>query len=303
MRRQLKHAAEWLVLRSGAGAVRRRCRRGRILILAYHNVVPDESLHAGERSLHLPRSRFAAQLDSLLATHTVLPLEEALAAPPRGGRPVAVITFDDAYRGALTCALPELAARGLPATVFVAPGILGQGCWWDMLADAFHGSMPGALRERCIEELQGAAGLVAGSVAEVGAVTAPAPQHGRIATEDELAAAVGTARITLGAHSWSHRNLAALGEEQDIREELVRPLLWLREHFPRSVIPWIAYPYGRSDARVARLARACGYAGGLLISGGWLPRRGGDVFALPRLNVAAGLSSAGFQLRTSGFRA
>jgi peptidoglycan/xylan/chitin deacetylase (PgdA/CDA1 family) len=279
----------------------RLARRGRVLVLAYHNVVPDDWRYAGERSLHVRRSQFAAQLDALVRTHSVLPLHEALAGHP-AERPVAVITFDDAYRGALTCGLPELAARGLPATVFVAPGILGQWCWWDALANSYSGSIPPALRERCIGKLQGVAEQVLEDVGGARPLPPPMPEYGHIATEDELAGAVRTARVTLGAHGWSHCNLAALADEQRLREELTRSLHWLRQRFPGAAIPWLAYPYGRSDAKVSQLAADCGYSGGLLISGGWVPRRGGDPFAVPRLNVAAGLSVRGFQLRTSGLQ-
>lgn len=64
----------------------------------------------------------AAQLDAIARTHHVVSFAEGLAALERGGRrhrPLAVLTFDDAYRSVYTAAFPLLAARGMVATMFV----------------------------------------------------------------------------------------------------------------------------------------------------------------------------------------
>src|SRR5207237_5251890 len=106
------------------------------------------------RPLPLPRGLFRRQLESLLATHTVVPLEQVLDAPVAGRRPRAAITFDDGYRGAVLLGVAELAKHGVPATLFVVPGFVGKGpFWWDALA-AERGVDP-ALRARALDELRG----------------------------------------------------------------------------------------------------------------------------------------------------
>src|SRR2546423_5455975 len=115
VRVRVKAIAERVLLASGGRAARWRM-RDRTLILAYHNVVPDEQPIFGDRSLHLRRSDFAAQLDALRETHDVVPLPAVLL-PSHGPRPRAAITFDDAYAGAVTLGVAEVVARGLPATV------------------------------------------------------------------------------------------------------------------------------------------------------------------------------------------
>src|ERR671914_1478754 len=103
LRSVAKHAAERLLLASGIPRIARRRHAQDVLILAYHNVVPDDAQACGEEALHLPRSRFAEQLDMLGETHDVVPLAEVLDShSSAGGRPRAVLTFDDAYQGALT---------------------------------------------------------------------------------------------------------------------------------------------------------------------------------------------------------
>ncbi|HSH46168.1 MAG TPA: hypothetical protein VK966_09945, partial [Longimicrobiales bacterium] len=116
----MRGAAETLITGSGLTALARRGARDSVAVLAYHNVVEPEFAGRGDASLHLPLDRFVAQVEWIAATHDVVPLD-SVAFPRNGqarGRPRAVITFDDAYRGAVRYALPELERRGLPATVF-----------------------------------------------------------------------------------------------------------------------------------------------------------------------------------------
>src|SRR2546428_13985807 len=42
---------------------------------AYHNVVPDDCPPFGDRSLHLSHRAFVRQLDLLLSTHCIVPLD------------------------------------------------------------------------------------------------------------------------------------------------------------------------------------------------------------------------------------
>jgi hypothetical protein len=86
----------------------------------------------------------------------------------------------------------------------------------------------------------------------------------------------------------------------ELTEELARPLAWLREQFPEHSLPAISYPYGLRSPSVETAARDSGYTMGFLVAGGWLPAHGADPFALPRLNVPAGMSADGLALRLSG---
>jgi peptidoglycan/xylan/chitin deacetylase (PgdA/CDA1 family) len=300
MLKHVKRTVELLLVRGGATALARRLSRSHSLILAYHNVVPDLAEPRGEANLHLPRRRFAAQLDLLARTHEIVDLDSLLHAPSgRRWRPLAAITFDDAYRGALTCGLDELAARRLPATVFVAPARLGADAfWWDALADSTGKCLPGEVRRRALDELAGRQTAVVRWASETGLRLDRLPDSLLPVTEDELRKAVGRARITLASHGWSHANLARLLPEE-LEDELARPLRWLRERF-RAVRPWLAYPYGISSPRVERAAAAAGYEVALRVEGGRLRPQHVDRYALPRMNVPGQVSLEGFRLRTAG---
>ena len=75
---------------------------------------------------------FEAELDALRERRRVVPLGEAVTAL---GTPVAselaAITFDDGYRDFAELAVPQLATRGLHATVFVPAGHVGGSNTWD----------------------------------------------------------------------------------------------------------------------------------------------------------------------------
>jgi peptidoglycan/xylan/chitin deacetylase (PgdA/CDA1 family) len=299
IRKALKAGAEKGLLWTGVGSVARSQHRSRTLVLAYHNVVPDGSRFRGDSSLHLPRARFAAHLDALTRTHDVVPLEEIFVEPPAGSRPRAVVTFDDAYRGAVTIGVDELVRRGLPATIFVAPAFLGGASfWWDCLADSLVGEIPPALREHALAGLRGEDAAVRAWAVANGVTLREPPLFAVAATENELAAAGRQPGITVGSHTWSHPNLAEF-DPNELPEQLERPLAWLRAHF-ENVVPWLSYPYGRSSPAVEHAARDAGYRGALMVDGGWIATRQPTPFALPRYNVPAGLSMDGFRLRAAG---
>lgn len=297
LRAGLKAAAERLAVGGGVAAAGRARMRGRTLVLAYHNVVPDGEPAGGERSLHVSRRRFAEHLDALLRTHDLVPLAEVLGLGD-GRRPRAALTFDDAYRGALTAGVEELAARGVPATFFAAPGLAGaEGFWWDALVPPGAEALPAAFRAEALALARGQDAAVRALARRRGLRASPLPPHARPASLGEIARAAGSPGITIASHSWSHPDLARL-DARELRRELRAPLEWLRAEVPSS-IPWIAYPYGRWSPRVAREAADAGYAAALRVEGGWITGAA-DLFALPRVNVPAGLSARGLALRAAG---
>jgi len=299
LRQHLKASLETILTGGGVAALARRIGTGGGVVLAYHNIVPEGEEPAGDRSLHLPVQEFRAQLDALVETHDVVPLDDVLRPRPgRSSRPRVAITFDDAYRGAVTCGVAELQARDLPATVFVVPAFVGgKTFWWDSLDAAPHG--PGeALREHALSELRGVDSDVRRWAAGAGIEPRPVPAHACAASEQELAEALRHPGLTLGSHTWSHPNLARLGAAE-VAAELEQSLRWLRERFER-VGPWLSYPYGMTSPEVEAAAMRTGYAAALRVTGGPVPRRWERPYALPRINIPAGLSRRGFTLRAAG---
>lgn len=300
LRDRLKRAAELIAVSAGGRAIGRLRRRSQLLILAYHNVVPRGELPRGDRSLHLPQHTFGQQLDELLREHDVVPLGQ-LTNGGGEGRPRVAITFDDAYAGALTAGVDELRRRGLPATVFVPPAFIGgRSFWWDDLAESFQGEIPGSLRDTWIIDLAGDEGPIREAAISRG-LPRPAelPAWARAGTEDDLRRAAAYEGLSFGSHSWSHVNLAAVDPARR-RDELARSKAWLEAHVPESTIPWLSYPYGIESGETRAAAREAGYAASVRVTGGRFRPGAVPVHALPRLNIPAGLSPAGFALRAAG---
>jgi peptidoglycan/xylan/chitin deacetylase (PgdA/CDA1 family) len=293
MRVIVKRAAELALCRSGLTGVLRRLRRHDVLVLAYHNVVPDDAVVRGERSLHVGQEQLQRHLSLLSRTHHVIPVEQI--AGPGQGKPRVVITFDDAYLGAVQLGMEVLRELRVPATIFVPPGCLGgQRFWWDVLSS--EEAMASGLRESALSEL---AGKSADILARANPLSEPqGAMYEKTATEAELDMALAHDGLTLGSHTWSHPNLAEL-EGAELAEELVRPLEWLRDRYPERTAEWLSYPYGRWSETVALAARRAGYRGAFRIEGGWI-RPARDPFGVPRVNVPSGLSVEGLEVRSSG---
>jgi peptidoglycan/xylan/chitin deacetylase (PgdA/CDA1 family) len=293
----LRDPVEQALSSRAAGRAARHRIRDKRLILAYHGIVPHGEPPAGERALFVSQRDFAAQLDLLVSFAEVVQLAHI---DEKGdGRPRVAITFDDGYRGAVNEAVAELAQRGLPATIFVAPGRLdGHVFWWDSLS---HGTteLPDTVRYHALHALEGSDERIRQWACDTGMRTTDAvPNYATTASLAELCAAVARPGITVGSHTWSHANLATLAED-DLASEMERSNEWLKTRFGGKAIPWIAYPYGLDSAQARRVA-AKSYVGGLRIGGGWYHPRRVSSFERPRLNVSGKLSLAGFRARLLG---
>lgn len=286
----------------GLGALRRRRLRNGVFILAYHNIIPEGESPAGERTLHMPQNRFRAHLAALEAHYEVVPLTESTLERRSGqSRPRVVITFDDAYVGALTAGVGELARFGFPATFFVCPGRLGgQTFWWDHLAEEYGGVLPVSVRDRALFEFEGRSELVLAALSASPSKPNFLPTWMTSADEALLRSVVGISGISLAAHSWSHPNLSAVSEA-DIERELTESLLWIQNTGPAGH-PWLGWPYGLDSPLARQVARRVGFAAAFLVSGGWWrPELDFDRFALPRYDVPGGLGAEGLALRLMGF--
>lgn len=105
-------------------------RGNRLCVVNYHRILaaPDPLLES-EPDV----ATFRWQMALLARCFNVLPLPAALAALDAGTLPprAVCITFDDGYRSVHDLALPVLREFGLPATVFVTSGFVGEGNMWN----------------------------------------------------------------------------------------------------------------------------------------------------------------------------
>ena len=276
--------------------------RPRSLVLAFHNVLPEGTKPRGDRSLHLPVEAFCEVVDWLAEAFEVVPLDQAFGpVNAESEKPRAAITFDDAYDGAISVAIPELWRRRLPATVFaISEAEPGQTFWWDALADGFPDGMPQPIREAALTEARGAESAVRAWAAKRGCSLATLDGEFVAAPWDAIRRASRLPGITIASHTRTHPNLGAL-EAEELASELEGSRIQLQQIIPESR-PWLACPYGLSTPTVERAAEVAGYELSFRVMGGVVLSRDAapSPHALPRLNIAAGMSLRGLRLRAVG---
>jgi len=278
---------------TGATAIARRARPGAV-VLCYHNVVQG-STPSADPGLHLDVQVFAEQVDWLASRFDVVSLHELERRARQGARlrGLAAITFDDAYQGALTHGLEVLRGLGLHSTVFVptAAPADGRAFWWDRLRGG-GGMRDGAQRHHLIETLAGDGSAILLDAAELQDMPAQC-----LPASWEQIRRIRSSAWGIEAHSVTHRTLPRLGDET-LRAELTGAAESILAN--TGVRPdWVAYPYGRWDARVAAAVRAAGYRGGWTLDGRDV-EQGTDFMCAPRINIPASLGIDAFIAWVSG---
>jgi peptidoglycan/xylan/chitin deacetylase (PgdA/CDA1 family) len=295
---------ETMLMRAGGALLAPGGGGGSLLVLKYHRVLAAPDLLLPE----VPDTHtFAAHMDLVGATCRVLPLSEAVerlfstSLPPRA----ACITFDDGYANNLTNAAPILAARQLPATVFVSTGFIGAGRMWN---DTVIEAVRRAGAELDLSDL----GLPRYLFAEVGArrraidaiLTALQyrPFDARIAAASVIAERVGhelpsdlmmsaaqvqglrAYGIETGAHTVSHPILRRVSPET-ARLEIETSKATL-EALTGTTVSLFAYPNGEPardyDRSHVEMVRRAGFSAAVSTAWG-VATRDSDRYQIPRL--------------------
>jgi peptidoglycan/xylan/chitin deacetylase (PgdA/CDA1 family) len=258
---------------------------GGALILGYHRVATPA--HDPYGICVSPRN-FEEQMDVLRTAAVPVALAslwEGLRSRSLPRRSV-VVTFDDGYADVVRHAVPVLERRGIPATVFVVSGSLGQRFWWDELAGLVLEGPPAAR----VLTLQRAAAHLPGGLTESSDLPGhalqelwprflaldPARRRGLL---DAMHAAAGTAPdggvgdealtaadaarlaraglVTIGSHTVTHPPLGMRSESEQ-REELATSRRLLEE-VTGDTVREVSYPHGSIGRGTKRLARDTGY--------------------------------------------
>lgn len=176
------------------------------VVLYYHGVPTGQ------------RRGFAIQMDCLL--RHARPVPAGHQAPLEPGHHYAAVTFDDGFTSVIQNALPELRSRGIPASIFVATGSLGQSPTW--IKD------PGS----------------------------PGKSE-TVLSAAELKGLNGTPLLSIGSHSVTHPNLAK-SEPSRARAELVESKSML-ESILGAEVTLFSFPHGAHNERLLQQAKEAGY--------------------------------------------
>jgi peptidoglycan/xylan/chitin deacetylase (PgdA/CDA1 family) len=243
-------------------------RRDGTLILCYHRVAEGVE---DPLNLCVRPDNFAAHLEEMSRAREPSTLAD-VSVPSR--RPRVVVTLDDGYRDNLTNALPIAEAKGIPITVFVTSGILGNhnGLWWDRLGTLLR-SRPPHVREidlpingRNVRLPLGSSGIRADlvsvrshllplrvteieraldAVSEQWQVGSASPPDAETLNPEDLLQLAASDTVTIGAHTVDHVRLRdrPAREQQDTVSGSKREL----EQSIGRAVSHFAYPFGRRD--------------------------------------------------------
>lgn len=307
----------------------RRRNRHRLLIVCYHGVAgPGDPAHW----LLMPAAEFDRQLAYLARHYRVLPIDDALADlwAGRVDAPTACVTFDDGYLDNLTEALPRLQRAAVPATIYLATGLVGtdRRLWTtevDLACAGARGAtieLDGIVPRTPVPPDAAARAALAGRLK---GVLKALPVAHRRAAHERLLAQLDPARlddggafrimtwadvrrmeaagsITFGGHTVNHEIVSRL-DQSDLEQEIGGSMRDVAAHAARLTATF-AYPNGTPADFDARAAAAVSAAGGVAavttIEG--LNDAGTDRFALRRVTLGGDVGFDEFRARVSGLR-
>jgi peptidoglycan/xylan/chitin deacetylase (PgdA/CDA1 family) len=292
------------LIRCAGNAIALAGRGNRLCVVNYHRILeaPDPMLES-EPDL----TTFRWQMALLARGFHVMALPEALVALDAGRLPPrsVCITFDDGYRSVHDLALPVLQEFGLPATVFVTSGYIGElNMWNDYIIAAVQDLPPGRLDLRDLGLASYSLQSLEERKATLGELTEASkylPPPARLALVERLAGMIGESAghglmltaemivklarhgIEIGAHTVSHPILTSLDDES-ARREIVGGKEQLEAVLGKPV-RLFAYPNGKVgkdfDARHATMVREAGFMAAFTTLPGAI-KDGDDRFQLAR---------------------
>lgn len=217
-------------------------------VVLYYHSIPREK-----------RSVFARQMDELIRRTTPLRADAHLSAAAAGR--YSSVTFDDAYQNVLENALPELAKRRIPATLFMVSDCLGSTPGWEDYSTSGDPAM---------NEL--------------------------LLTEEQLQT-MPHDLIQIGSHTRTHPMLPQLSE-QEARNELSQSRARLQEILQMDVTLF-SFPYGACNEDLIEWCHDAGYEKVFTTIPRPVSVRGNE-FAVGRVTVDPDDSSLEFSLKLSG---
>ena len=294
-----------------------------VTVLCYHTLGPDTGGPDAWTALRV--ADFRAQVAMLAERYEIVTLDAALAEGPgraQGGRPRAVLTFDDGEAGLHRHLLPLLDDLRVPVLVYVATAQIesGRPYWFDRLMGALgtgahrvelpglgtwdipvapgtaRWAVLGGLLERLKAESPARREVLTDAILDAHPLPPGRPPLGPL-TREELVALAASRWVTIGAHSHCHNLLDQLAPDL-ARDSMARSRDLLRAWTGQAVAHF-AWPNGNHTGVLRAEAAALGFATAAALDGA-LWRRGADLFALPRVGVGRHDDAARLRLRMIG---
>ena len=303
--------------------------------LMYHRVCPDQAQFddltqgfAPNRELSVTVSAFDAQMAFVAQHFDCLSLPEAVDRLARGKllpRSL-IVTFDDGYLDNLTLALPILRKHAIPATVYIATGLIDQAelPWWYELEQRIAMSDGFALdwnkqRLRFSTTDAGTKLQAFNTLNPMIKLMEPAEQarfmgllrecsirraeeKHQLMRRHQLSELAKDPLITIGAHTHNHLALRSLTPIR-MRQEIIHSKELLENWLERP-IEHLAYPFGgqtQASTREFSAAAELGFSSAVTTQLGHIQRfHKNHLLALPRIGIGYADCMARFEWKLSG---
>jgi glycosyltransferase involved in cell wall biosynthesis/peptidoglycan/xylan/chitin deacetylase (PgdA/CDA1 family) len=325
---RVKQSAYSMVCRTKFDGWFRGRHRDRLVILGYHGIVEDQSRSAPSW-LMLRASAFTAQMRFLRDHYEIVSMNEAarrIVAHEPFEHPTACVTLDDGYRNNMTVALPILEQMGIPATIYLATGLINTDHihWTAKLEQAMFGSSRSILDVTDLGLRRYPLGPHASYsyvrlVARLYRLAEPARQNlinvieTRLGTLegtdfsefqmmnwDEIRSVCSHGNIEFGGHTINHQIVEPLDDEE-LEFEIGGSIEEVRRQTKLASVTF-AYPNGTPtdfDQRAERVLRDHQVVAAVSTIDG-INDSSTNPFALRRITVGSGMSIEEFRVRTSG---
>jgi peptidoglycan/xylan/chitin deacetylase (PgdA/CDA1 family) len=315
LRRLVKHGVyEWMD-RLGLASIALVRLRNEVIFLTYHSFSVD-----GEGADSEPVQQFVAQLRYLKTKYRVVGLRDALVHLGRGpqkaaDRPLVAITIDDGFGNNYDAVMAANRECGVAPTIFVTTDFLdtGRPPWPTLLRSIVMSTLKSRIEFPLVASLSTVheklhvANLIKrqwislgpaerhGAIEELTAHLAVRPAMPKPLTWDQLRV-LQKIGVTVGSHTVYHSVLPHMRNET-VEYELRHSRLRIESELD-APCPWIAYPNGNGDNRVAAMAATVGYEAGFTQLRG-ANRPGVKKYFLKRVNVPPNESLACFSCRAA----
>lgn len=291
------------------------------VILMYHSITDEDDAKWIDHRWTLPSKVFEKQMKFLATYRNVMSLSSLLTLIKQND-PIpwgtVVITFDDGYRNILLNAAPILKKYSLPATIFLATGLIdrGENMWVDELYSCFlyrtrHHlnatvesdlSQPNSLREAYLKLSH----LMIDNKRErtellfqIKNQLKPYQTPSRLLLNwEEVKTLKQNAFFEVGGHTHDHLNLDNLALEKT-EEQIVMCKKRIEEELEAPMLLF-SYPYSKYSERAKQILDKCKVIGAVGDRSSPYFTSGRDPNCLSRIDTK--LSKTQFQLKTSGIK-
>jgi len=302
--------------------------KGKVLILAYHRILPEEMLRQNpsvQVGMYVRSDVFERQMLFLKEHFSVLSFAEVLdhwsERTLDTEKRYCVITFDDGWLDNYLYAFPILRRYDIPATIFLPTALIGTDRWfWPdkltyFLKCCFRQSAAGERKESLrvlknrypwLSPLNGGQGE-ADIDTIIEAWKSQSPENiesllgegsrilgiefptDRVLMDWREVEEMSKYRISFGSHSSTHKIFTTIPVEE-VEKELTDSFHALRKK-SANMLPVLAYPNGNYNREIIERVKAAGYEAAVSTRFGFEGRSSTDLFELKRVGVHQDISA------------